>query len=288
MPETTPAVLHRAQHCYRAGMPHLARTGLSENWLLRECGHRHWEALAAATGRAVPEFVDDDGCRAYAAFTAVRVSDAKLDALREHDAFEIETALSRSGPARHFSTHRLHCRGEVRANVAMSSAFVRRREAGNNQSVVRARFAALEVPGPAMPTIAPAAAELARLGKQFRAGQWSDELDIARPDRVSGAAVNFLPCPNNDFNGAEFLYFASFQAFVDRAEWQRHRFDAPPSVVRRDLFFHGNLNVGDTLAVRPVAQRADREGLAHWCEVRRGSDGEKIADVVTLKQWRPR
>ena len=29
----------------------------------------------------------------------------------------------------------------------------------------------------------------------------------------------FMPCLNNDFNGANLLYFASFQAMVDSAEW---------------------------------------------------------------------
>ena len=40
------------------GMPHLCLGGLSETWLLRECGHRHWFLLAQATGRTVPNFRD--------------------------------------------------------------------------------------------------------------------------------------------------------------------------------------------------------------------------------------
>ncbi|TDV11533.1 Pnap_2097 family protein [Paraburkholderia caballeronis] len=277
-----------AQHSrdrYRAGMPQLARNGLSENWLLKECGDRHWNALAAATGRAVPDFVDDDGERAYAAFTAVSVRDARLDRIGENDLFEIDTSLVRSGAARHFSEHWLLAGGALHARVSMCSAFVRRREAGNNQSVVRARFAALDAPVAATPDDALA---LARFGKLLRAGQWSDELGVARPLPLDGgddAAVCFEPCPNSDFNGADFLYFASFQAFVDRAEWAARRVAEAPALARRDLFYHGNLNVGDTLAVRTVAQRTDGGELAHWCEIRRGSDREKIADVVTVKRW---
>jgi hypothetical protein len=28
------------------GMPHLSLNGLSETWVLKECGHRHWFLLA--------------------------------------------------------------------------------------------------------------------------------------------------------------------------------------------------------------------------------------------------
>jgi probable biosynthetic protein (TIGR04098 family) len=44
-------------------MPQLAYTGLSENWLIKECGHRHWEALAGDAGRSAPDFVDEDGSK---------------------------------------------------------------------------------------------------------------------------------------------------------------------------------------------------------------------------------
>jgi len=266
-------------------MPQLARNGLSENWLLKECGDRHWNALAAAMGRTEPDFIDDDGERAYAAFTAVAVRDARLGRIGESDEFEIDTSLVRSGPARHFSEHRLCAHGETLAHVSMCSAVVRRREAGNNQSVVRARFGALAAPVADTPAFSVA---LARLGKLLKAGQWSDALGtspLASGTDKHGEEIRFEPCPNSDFNGADFLYFASFQTFVDRAEWMAREFTAAPALVRRDLCYYGNLNVGDTLAVRRIAQRTSADELTHWCEIRRGSDREKIADVVTVKRW---
>src|SRR5262249_53444288 len=67
------------------GMPHLAMGGLSETWLLKECGHRHWSMLARAAGLAVPEFRDPAGDPIYAAFLAVTVRDAAFETAREHD-----------------------------------------------------------------------------------------------------------------------------------------------------------------------------------------------------------
>jgi probable biosynthetic protein (TIGR04099 family) len=100
--------------------------------------------------------------------------------------------------------------------------------------------------------------------------------------------IEFLPCPNTDFNGADLLYFASFQAFVDRAEWQRHRFAEPPVIASRSLFYYGNVDVGDMLSVRVIGESEDGRGIRHWTEVRRQSDGMKIADVTTEKRWRRR
>ena len=54
------------------GMPQLSYGGLSENWLLKECGDRHWWNLAGQLGFANPNFHDALGNRLYAAFTAVR------------------------------------------------------------------------------------------------------------------------------------------------------------------------------------------------------------------------
>jgi probable biosynthetic protein (TIGR04099 family) len=274
---------------YRAGMPQLALNGLSENWLLKECGHRHWEALAVDAGHAVPEFVDDTGKKSYAAFTGVRLRDASLASIKENDAFEIGTQLCRTGGARHFSHHTISAAGAPIARVAMASTFVRRELAHDNRSVARAAFASMERTSCVPPN---EARELAQIGKQFRTGQWGGHMGLSRvvdaadQNIIHNESLEFLPCPNNDFNGAEFLYFASFQAFVDRGEWQRHRFVDPPVVLDRDLFFHGNVNVGETLRLGYVRERSDDHGLTHWCEVRRGLDNQKIADVVTYKRWK--
>jgi probable biosynthetic protein (TIGR04099 family) len=268
---------------YRAGMPQLSYTGLSENWLLKECGHRHWEALAAQTGRATHDLGDDDGHRSYAAFTAVRLQAFGLDTLRENDAFEIGSALCRTGGVRHVSTHRVQRGDAPLAHVSMSSTFVTRGGARDNRSVARAALSAL--PGEVSP-VPEEALPMIELGKRLRAGD-SGALAGALPP-VACAPAEFLPCPNSDFNGADFLYFANFQSFVDRAEWQRHRFVEPPVVASRSLYYYGNVDLGDALTVHVIGEHSGERGIAHWSEVRRSSDGRKIADVMTEKHWRRR
>jgi probable biosynthetic protein (TIGR04099 family) len=270
---------------YVAGMPQLSYTGLSENWLLKECGHRHWMALAALDGVALPDFRDDAGNKAYAAFTAVRIGASRLDRIVENEPFSITTRLGSAGRARHCSVHEVQLADGLCGRVEMLSTFVGRREERNNRSVMRAPFARLE--GEARIPMAEAV-ELAALAKRFRAGDWSDRLGLTRPQHSALHETTFLPCPNTDFNGADFLYFASFQAFIDRAEWGWFRFSEPPLLSDRELFFYGNVNVGEELAIRLGAVKQDETGIVHCCEIYRGADDEKIADVVTRKRWRQR
>lgn len=268
---------------YLAGMPQLAYVGLSENWLLKECGHRHWMALAISNGKIDPEFHDDQGHKSYAAFTAVSVHSATLDHISENQRFSISTQLSRPSRARFCSSHQVIASDKNCVSVDMVSTFVFRRELGNNQSVTRASFAAIDsVVDEVLPEHA---VKLMQLSKQFRTDDWQNHFGFKRNDKKVLQEAAFKPCPNHDFNGANFLYFASFQAFVDRAEWQWFNFKEIPQLKDRDLFYYGNINVGDSLTVRLCALMTNEESITHWCEVVR-ENGTKIADIFTHKRFK--
>lgn len=279
-------LLHTDTGTYLAGMPQLAYVGLSENWLLKECGHRHWMGLAGLSGKQQPNFHDINGNKSYAAFTAVRISSAKLNNVAENQAFTISSQVSRAGQARHFSMHDVKLQSVLHSNVQMLSTFVFRREAGNNQSVTRANFADSNQTEPIKE-----AKSLMQQCKKIRTNDWVSHMGIAQMSKTTIQEIEFLPCPNSDFNGANFLYFASFQAFVDRAEWawacnkvfSEKSTRNLPNIVDRDLFFYGNINVGDTIKIRLCAQKSNDVSMTYWCEVYSGS-GLKIADVFTHKE----
>ena len=273
----------RTQNKYVAGMPELAYTGLSENWLLKTCGDRHWQSLAQEAGLSEPEFRDADGNPVYAAFTVVSLREAALEALGENDRFSIQSTLTSSGGAHYFSTHEVESSAGSCARVSMASTFIRRQREGDNRTVVKAM--PIAVPG-SRSAISVGAQEMVMLRRRFRAGNWGAHLGLERLSGQAHHVAEFLPCPYNDFNGANLLYFASFQAMVDRVEWGWKRASSPPVVAARDLFFHGNVNIGDALELSFPVARQDADGLSHWCEIRRLSDGEKVADVITVKRWR--
>jgi probable biosynthetic protein (TIGR04099 family) len=268
------------------GMPHLAVGGLSENWLLKECGHRHWMLLAAELGLSKPDFRDADGNRLYAAFTAVRVCDAQLGSVREGDALRLRTSLGRISRTQWLSSHVAVSKERLTARVTMNSVFVRRTVAGSNRHVERAAVAA------SLPRIDPMldGGDLARHAREVRSANWSEHFGFKRGNATQIAVFDFRPCPYTDFNGADFFYFASFQSLVDRAEWDwRLQGGALAETTHREIFYYGNIDIGDELrvvlrATHPNDSSQCRKSIRHWCQVYRAGDEKLIGDVFTAKR----
>jgi probable biosynthetic protein (TIGR04099 family) len=267
---------------YTAGMPELAFAGLSEHWLLKECGQRHWQGIAQAHGLALPRFHDLSGRPAYAAFTAISLTSARLDRIGEHQRFDIAGDISPAGRSQYISNHMVTTGGQRCVSLRMLSAFVQRLDQGNNQSVARATIKGSVPTSPGTDEINPGGA-LLETARQFRRRQ-QDRAELPPPGADKDKQLRLSPCPNLDFNGASFMYFASFQAMVERAEWAWFQRGDLPQLEERQMFFHGNVNVGDDVIVRLAGLHQQADELRHWCQLIRASDGVAIGDVVTRKR----
>lgn len=275
-------MIRRSQD-YLAAMPNLSLTGLSENWLLKECGHQHWLALAHLFDLPLPDFREADGRSAYAAFVAIRVTQAQLQRISEHQPFSLHTTLEAAGRARFVSQHQL-CVGEERlASVELISTLVTRQEQGNNQSACRSGLFV-----PSVELINPMAGRgLSELAKSFRSQQWQSLWGIEHNRQTDSGEVTFRPSPMGHFNGADFLYCAHFQSLADEAEWQLSSGQQLWQTADRLLCYYGNINLGELLRYGfRVWQQQDGQ-LRHWLEVTRQSDGQRIADIVTCKSALP-
>lgn len=259
------------------GMPHLSLGGLSETWLLKELGHRHWQLLARLAGRAVPEFRDAEGNPVYAAFCAVTIRDAAFGVLREHDELGIESRIARISRTQFASLHELRCRGRTVGRLELSSVFVKRGIPGRNRSVARVALDLFPEPAP-VPGFGGAAALAARL----RGGGWQEHFGFLREAGRVLQEMTIDPCPSQDFNGADFLYFAAFQTFIDRAEWKFFRL-SPSSTLRRDILYYGNVEIGDRVVVQLMGKYGQPDSITHWCRIVRDLDDAHLADVFTQR-----
>jgi probable biosynthetic protein (TIGR04099 family) len=251
----------------RVGMPELCRTGLSETWLWKACGHRHWLALASIHGLDRPEFRDAEGARLYPAFTDVRLEGGHLDWVVEDDRLEFDLTMRRISRTRYRSTITIRTQTLVIAEVALESVFVRRAIAGQNCSAKRGLVAR---PSGLLPSPTPEA--------PFRAQAWTEEHGFRRAERAALATVTLDPSPHEDFNGAGFLYCAVFQAIIDRAEWAWFRRMDPVLVTSaRRIIYTGNMELGDRVIATLCGGREDPTQLASWVELARESDGAMIA-----------
>jgi probable biosynthetic protein (TIGR04099 family) len=261
------------------GMPHLCMSGLSETWLLKECGHRHWSMLAVAAGLAAPDFREPAGHPIYAAFLSVSIRDAAFEVAREHARLTFTSRLARISRTRFSSVHRVTVAGASIGEIAMTSIFVRRDRGGGNHNIAR-----IEVPQ--LRHIAldrAAAAEVAEV-TSLRTDRWRTHLGFARCEgRIIDRRV-VDPCPTQDFNGADFLYFASYQAFVDRAEWAFFRPPAPfPTTRARDIIYLGNIDPGERLVLTLLQFSRDTRCLRHWYRLARERDNTRVAEAFSIR-----
>lgn len=276
------------------GMPQLALGGLSENWLLKECGHQHWLALAKCLGLPNPDFVNQQGQKMYAAFLVVKITKAAFNQVYENSLLTIKTQLQRVSSSRSYSHHELHVEGQCLAHVELLSSFVNRTEQGNNQSVARGDVFKGEW----------SACEAATLMmKEHKAGRaLSAEGSVHAAGSVH-SYYEYQPCPYSDFNGADFLYFAQFQAVMDRAE--RHVQIVPHGAqsdrrlwqtFERTICYYGNINLDDGLMVsfydlqfisvssaEAGIRKESSDGIAHRGCLHRLSDNKLIANIHTRK-----
>jgi len=83
------------------GMPHLNPFGLSETWLMKELGHRHWLMLAQQMDMEDADFRTSDGREAYAAICATSLMQARLELARANDVLVVRSSMSQVSRTQH-------------------------------------------------------------------------------------------------------------------------------------------------------------------------------------------
>ena len=255
------------------GMPQLASTGLSQQWTLRELGHRHWCALAAAAGRGVPDFHDVDGAPVYAAFCAVSLTDYGSEHAQENDRLIIRARLNQVTTTQMGSRQELSIAGRRIAEAELISTFVRRTGTGNTRISRVAPTHAPVAPAGASALAADAASVRNRRIARYRG------FDLRAPGAFE--AARFQPRPDEDFNGAGFLYFSSFINFVNRAGWHLG-LKGCATPFRIDTFYRANIDPGQQIAVVLVEQRNDGSATSRYWRVLSVDDATILADIFFL------
>ena len=307
------ALAPEAPRRIRLGMPHLDAGGLSENWLFRDAGDRHWEAIARHLGLATDEIRSESGERIYPTVVAVRARyDFPLARVRENDLFEAAVEVVPSG--------RACAHGRVVAAVSgqrgrfaleLLTTFAARSAGGGlRMATLEPRLARRWIPVGGEPAIA-TIARAARRGEPVDDPFAGPVMALAGPPL---AALDYEPSPYAEYNGAGLLYFASYVTIADSAERRlvrqlgldRYRradvigLRNPPraskgnetrdwalltSAVRRDIFYYDNLPLGATLTASLMAFEEDCSGVTTRIRFSRGHDdgGRPMADIVTRR-----
>jgi probable biosynthetic protein (TIGR04098 family) len=286
-PSTIPAVPRRV----RLGMPHLDIGGLAEGWLLRHAGDLHWEAVARRLRVATDEIRDDARERIYPTVVALRARyAAPLSDVRENDLLEVAVEVMPCGRA--CAEGRITgVAGPAALSVELVTTFARRQADGAMRTAIpAARLAARWTP-------VGAPSRLGRLARAARRGEPLDDPFVGPSLEVDTAplgAVRHEPSPYADYNGAGLLYFAAYPTIADTTERRLVRrlglarpgapdWALATSPVARDVFYYGNLPLGEPLVAELVSFTDDGAGVKTRVRLRRARGRRIIADVVTKR-----
>lgn len=220
------------------GMPHLNGSGLSETWLMKELGHRHWLMLARHLGIDNADFRTAEGEEAYAAICATSLAAARFDTVCANDILTIHSRLSAVSRTQTSTRHELSVYGRSVGTVELISTFVHRRIKGNNHSIARVTLRGAQAQRFEFSPLAQNAADIrnGRLGTHFGFPVFANE---------ALRTFKFYPSTSQEFNGAGLFYFAEYQALVDRAleNW----FPGRGPVVQREVYFLGNIEKNESV-----------------------------------------
>ena len=263
-----------SERVIRIGMPQMAAGCLSENWLLKELGSFHWDRLCASLGHKSHELADSEGRRLYATFVRVRMAlNGTLADFHEGDDLRLGLSMKRFGRSSLMSEISIeggHSSGEA---IMMSTFSFRTAE--NNTSLTKSEpasnydssVAATNEP----PTFFSEYSEVRRNHGKRR-------IDDVSCLRNAAYQIN----PFTDSNGANLLYFASYQSIHDflssRAMTDFH-------TKSRDVCYFRNCNLGDTISIASASDIVCTDNRLERADILfRASDGESIAYVSTLKE----
>jgi len=247
------------------GMPHLNGSGLSETWLMKELGHRHWLMLARHLGLDTADFRTADGEEAYAAICATSLTAARFNVARANDILSIHSKLSAVSRTQTSTRHELSVDGRRVGTVELISTFVHRTIKGNNYSIAR-----VTLPEPQGQRFEWSA--LAKNAADIRNGRLRTHFGIPVLADKALRTFRFNPSISQEFNGAGLFYFAEFQALADRAleNW----FPSTGPVSRREVFFLGNIEKNESVLFDLIDCYSDPKTV--YGQLRR-EDGKVIA-----------
>jgi len=267
-PSTKRALMERALDPHiLLGMPQLNPLGLSETWLMKELGHRHWLMLALEMDMDDADFRTPDGREAYAAICATSLKQAHLGLAKANDVLVVHSSVSQVSRTQHASIHHVSVGLGLIAVVEIISAFVARAKDGDNRSLTKMGLAKNQPLPRHCNSLAAAAAA-------FRRGQTNVVADIDLEECRTLKSMIVRPSVQEEFNGAGLLYFANFQALATRAleEWRR-----PSRMVCRDVFFHGNINPAEVVELTILASADD----SRWVVDFHRADRSRLGLVTT-------
>lgn len=260
----------------QVGMPQMALGCLSENWLLKELGDLHWETLCSSLQCSSNDLVDSKGRRLYATFVRIGFElDGTLKNFPEGDELNFAVEMTRFGRSTVQSTIEINGRNSSGGATLLTTFSVRSREGSNTllKSEPVGEYHEVEL-----------ASELSSFFTDYSSirSEYGRRTSESEPEPASIYHVN----PFTDSNGANLLYFASYQSMTDLLTLREHSDEVDVFTKKRDIYYFRNSELTDGVYLENLARTGTTSaGSVHSQNLLfRASDGECLAYISTAKE----
>lgn len=276
-------------------MPEMCLNGLSENWLFKYAGDRHWAMLCRSLGCSSSDLVDESGNRLYSSFVAIRLrADQPLSAVGENEVLNAHQSIARYGQSFFQSEMALERTVGGCIHFEMLTAFVFRTKSESNE-LRRSNpspdfdFTGTELSKPPL---------LLTTVQDIRRRQIVSHDFVGHSVPLEGSSLDlratYQPSPYTDFNGANLLYFAAYPTISDTLERvivlanglhdRTGDWAMATSTVARDVFYYSNLALGQNIVVslRRCEQVNGDQMLLHTVLLA-ATDEKPLGEIFTLK-----
>lgn len=272
---TCPVLQETTEQPMRLGMPHMNARGVSLNWLLRDCCHRHWWALARLLDCEPSNIRDESGTRAMASVVSAVISGRPSD-FSEDDLVGIRQITAPHPTNGWRSETLLVSDRDAFLSVELVTTFAKRTGPSNRNLAPADMPESLHVGGAAPE--ARRARLLRAMANAARAAAVADE----RPPHLS-----FVVCPEAHMNGVGLMYFANYIDCFAQSE----RNVLPPlaqdmPLISREAHYFGNIDAEDFFDVHSevgVTLLGASPRIETNSSARRRSDGTVIAVCKSVR-----
>ena len=269
--------------CVEIRMPQMANLALSESWLLKYCGDKHWFLLSEGFNKKSTEFIDDNGNRLYATFVRINYSTSPLINFKENTIINFNSKIIGFGSNTFISSiSGKSSDNEIKATLLTTFSI----RANNNNNEI-SKFNLYLMPN--------------RIGQLSKTPIHLNDYRLLRKGLLDEISSDYGSFPNTDdiifsseyninsyydINGVGLLYFAAYPIISDSCclkYFNDHKYYSYQTIYR-DIFYFANCNPTDKINFQLNFIAQNDNIIRTLTSLYRQSDNKLLAKILTVKQ----
>jgi acyl carrier protein len=262
-------------------MPQMAKSALSENWLVKYFGDTHWQLITKGFKKKSTEFKDENGSRLYSTFVRINYRVSPLCRFYENEYISFNAGIESFGNNTYLSKIIGRC-GENSIAANLMTVFSVRDGVDNNK-ISRSD------PGVGVSRIreiskTPSFLNDYRLVRKGLIDEITTDCGDFQIVDDTVYSCEYIINPYYDINGVGLLYFASYPIIVDKCFDGFYQQVDGLQTVYRDVFYFANCNSTEIIVFKLNSMELIDDGLRTVVSLFRKSDNQMLSRVLTIKK----